>query len=183
MTCAFSWPVLAFWGLGVAPKKPRLSWAKSAVLKADGLKKKLEDARVDLVAAGDATEIYATKTPKSTQIKLMMFLFLKTHWRWGMPRFSRAQKNKTLPSLQIQKQFTSFQLNISISWWICSKSEIPLWTFPIFTICTAKANLLWFHLCAVGRWHKHVPNAEMKLLQVDSGTSTPTGCLGSGCSQ
>ena len=109
------------------------------------IEKKLGDARVDLVAAGDAAEIYTVYEIKSlpNPLKLMMFLFLKSDWRWGMPRFSRAQKKTRLchplaaricwdwRKQQLQKQFTSFQLNIPISWWIFSNSEIPWWTFPI----------------------------------------------------
>ena len=75
-------------------------------------------------------------------LKLVMFLFLKSGWRWGMPRFSRAQKNKTLPSfgsrnlLRLKEAATTetiyfFPIEHTDYWWICSNSEIPLWTFPI----------------------------------------------------
>lgn len=92
-----SW--LVPWGFGVASKKPRLSWAKSAALKADGLKKNWEMLGVDLVAAGDATEMknMRQKPSKSTQID-DVFVFEERLTMRNASLFKSTKKNKTLPS-------------------------------------------------------------------------------------
>ena len=160
------------WGFGVASKKPRLSWAKSAALKADGLKKNWEMLGWIWLQLGMLQRFIRYMRSKAFQIPSNWWCFcfwraiddeeclaFQEHKKTWLCHPLAAGICRDWRKQQLQKQFTSFQLNMPMSWWICSNSEIPLWTFPHWTVFAAKANLLRFHPCAVGRWDKDVPNA------------------------
>ena len=107
-------------------------------------KKNWEMLGVDLVAAGDATEIYIwdQKPSKSAQID-DVFVFEERLTMRNASLFKSTKKQDS--AILWQQEFveiegsSNYYRNNSllsnwtkpISWWICSSSEIPLWTFPI----------------------------------------------------
>ena len=186
-----SW--LVPWGFGVTSKKPRLSWAKSAALKADGPMDWKKTGRCSgwiWLQLGMLQRF--TDETKTFQIHSNWWCFC--FWRAiddeECLAFQEHKKTRLCHPLagicwdwrkqQLQKQFTSFQLNMTISWWICSNSEIPLWTFPIEPFSPPRQTCFDFTRAPWAGGIKMFQMLRWNCSKLKVAQTTSTGCLGSG---